>query len=1100
MSTPLRNLIIRLSTDTATYQAEMARAGRVGNDYYKTMESGSRRYNAVIGQNQASMRRLSDQMNVLQSGALRLAAAFAGTFAVSGAIDAADNWGQMAARVTAAIQSVEGSADKYDQVQQRLLSVSNRNAKAIEDSQELYIASAKSMQELGYSTNQTLDFIESLSSSYTRNATSGQKVQSSIDAINKSMVTGRMTALQWNTIAAATPTIVSNIAAAMGTTEQEVKRLAMSGKMSMSTFVDAVIQAKDTNNEFADAMDNTVRDGFTQITNSLKAYVGELNRSEGITRTAAAGLKYIAQNIETVVNAGVALAGVGLARYVGTLTTNTAAATVASAKLAVQTHIKAQAQRDAAAATLQTITAEKQFAVTAQQALTVELKRAQTQQARIAILNQLKANAAQIIALDRQEIATKTELIAVQQRLNVASNLARGALGLIGGPMGAAMLAGSAIYYFFQKSEEARREVLAFADALPKLTAQLGTMTDAAIGGARHQGKEYLNAILAEIEEQKKVVDAAAYRVTTGEKLITERGEQARGTQSVIKLEEALTNARGKLAVETAILEEKQKKLAEAQKQLSVVNSDGAVMVSRMKSALSEMLKTRSDMDGLTTSFEGLDKALAASALQLDVAGLKSQGMGREAYILSGLQQVAGDAALEHRDALIELSKGQLTVSGMSDELIAKLQTQADALGKLFDSNNKSGGRSGGGVSAVKQTAQAFERQAASMKQQIALYGQTTELAKLKYQLSEGELKKLTSSQKIELERYAVELDRLNAHQKYKALMESLLTSEEKLKQTTTDRVKILQDANLSAEEYKKALDKIAQDGIKQAPGLDGIPSDFGMLSDFINVSGAEEELQKWHDTQIEMQNTLFNQLEADEQSHKDRLTAINETYFEKQRTIQLGYASAAAGVFESIAGSAADMAKTIAGENSGAYKALFVAQKAFAASMIIINAQIAAAKAPAEMTVLGGIAVGKVLLAAGYANAGMVMGMSLAGMAHDGIDDIPREGTWLLDKGERVVDSRTNSDLKNYLSSQNYSANRVATGDVSSNDKPIIINNYGNDEVSVRQMDDKTIIDIAAKRGAQMAEQNTVKQIRAHSGAQWDAFSETTNLSGQTR
>jgi tape measure domain-containing protein len=43
-----------------------------------------------------------------------------------------------------------------------------------------------------------------------------------------------------------------------------------------------------------------------------------------------------------------------------------------------------------------------------------------------------------------------------------------------------------------------------------------------------------------------------------------------------------------------------------------------------------------------------------------------------------------------------------------------------------------------------------------------------------------------------------------------------------------------------------------------------------------------------------------------------------------------------------------------------------------------------------------------------------------LAGMAHDGIDSIPREGTWLLDKGERVVDRRTNSDLKEYLAGKN--------------------------------------------------------------------------------
>lgn len=42
----------------------------------------------------------------------------------------------------------------------------------------------------------------------------------------------------------------------------------------------------------------------------------------------------------------------------------------------------------------------------------------------------------------------------------------------------------------------------------------------------------------------------------------------------------------------------------------------------------------------------------------------------------------------------------------------------------------------------------------------------------------------------------------------------------------------------------------------------------------------------------------------------------------------------------------------------------------------------------------------------------------ALAGMAHDGIDSVPSEGTWLLDKGERVVDSRTNEDLKTFLNS----------------------------------------------------------------------------------
>ena len=48
------------------------------------------------------------------------------------------------------------------------------------------------------------------------------------------------------------------------------------------------------------------------------------------------------------------------------------------------------------------------------------------------------------------------------------------------------------------------------------------------------------------------------------------------------------------------------------------------------------------------------------------------------------------------------------------------------------------------------------------------------------------------------------------------------------------------------------------------------------------------------------------------------------------------------------------------------------------------------------------------------------VASAALSGMAHDGIDSVPNEGTWLLDRGERVVDSRTNEDLKTFLQSAN--------------------------------------------------------------------------------
>jgi hypothetical protein len=50
---------------------------------------------------------------------------------------------------------------------------------------------------------------------------------------------------------------------------------------------------------------------------------------------------------------------------------------------------------------------------------------------------------------------------------------------------------------------------------------------------------------------------------------------------------------------------------------------------------------------------------------------------------------------------------------------------------------------------------------------------------------------------------------------------------------------------------------------------------------------------------------------------------------------------------------------------------------------------------------------------------AGIVAGSGLAGMAHDGISAIPEDGTWLLQKNERIVGAELNRDLTTYLSNQ---------------------------------------------------------------------------------
>lgn len=127
------------------------------------------------------------------------------------------------------------------------------------------------------------------------------------------------------------------------------------------------------------------------------------------------------------------------------------------------------------------------------------------------------------------------------------------------------------------------------------------------------------------------------------------------------------------------------------------------------------------------------------------------------------------------------------------------------------------------------------------------------------------------------------------------------------------------------------------------------------------------------------------------------------------------------------------------AGKQSGIYKAMFAASKAFAIAESIVKIQQGIANASALPWPQNLSAIASVISATSSI-VSTISGttMNLSGQAHSGIDNIPREGTWLLDKGERVVDSRTNQDLKKFLANQQKGTSNQGKPDIKVN----IINN----------------------------------------------------------
>lgn len=479
MST-LRELIIKISANSTSYQAEIAKASRTGNEYYKTMGANSRRFERELRSQKQALNDINNQLASVTSTAKMMSGALAGFFSVSTLITAVDDWGQMSARIKMALTSVEGDVSRYEELQQRFLTVSNRNGKAIETTQELYVGSASAMKELGYSTANTLDYIESLSSTFTANATSAQQTESAFTALNRAMVIGKLKGNDWHSVLNAMPSVVKDIAAELSrmsggikVTENDVKQMAAKAGISMTLFTNSLINAKEANNALADSMDNTVADGFAKAANAAKSYFGEINASMGITRSMSATLATVTENFSSFAVAGAAIGALGLSRYMGNLSLSAYEAGKNMLVTAKNNYVLNAAQAKGLEIALAKIRAEQAYAVSTQQSLGVQLIAAKTEERRAVIRKQQEANYVKIIALNKAEEASVNQLTAAQNRLNYAARAVRGTFALLGGPVGVAMMAGSALFYFSQKSDEAKAKLDSMRDSIVETIEEL---------------------------------------------------------------------------------------------------------------------------------------------------------------------------------------------------------------------------------------------------------------------------------------------------------------------------------------------------------------------------------------------------------------------------------------------------------------------------------------------------------------------------------------------------------------------------------------------------------------------------------------------------
>ncbi|WP_131080010.1 phage tail tape measure protein [Klebsiella quasipneumoniae] len=429
-----------------------------------------------------------------------------------------------------------------------------------------------------------------------------------------------------------------------------------------------------------------------------------------------------------------------------------------------------------------------------------------------------------------------------------------------------------------------------------------------------------------------------------------------------------------------------------------------------------------------------------------------------------------------------EVDKGANGLTSLLSDMGIQPPTGDDyKLGK-GESNQKVTTKSNPTENAFKSRLLDLQKQAALIETTGKKTAEVTELEKVNFDITSGNLKKLSEAQKNQLRDAAKFLDskkeelRLNQENAKVVEYVSGLERQNKLIKQGYDSEFIgrysgdrersrMQERNSIQQEYEGNR----EDLLKQYQSGDISKSLY---------DAETEALQDALNKRLEIQNDYYKQQDELQNDYSAGLISG----FAAQATAAMDLYSTMQQVGAQTFSSMTDMIITWAETgklNAQDFAATFI-QSVGAAMLQYAAAQVAMAALNAFTQWIGvpyvGPAVAPAQAIAAAAAAGVFMtaiGSALHGQAHDGIDSVPETGTWLLQKGERVTTAKTSAKLDATL-------DRVANQSTGGATYAPSMSFYVNGDPSDAQI---AMMKKAASDGAQMGYQKAVQSIATGQG-----------------
>ncbi len=567
------------------------------------MDSSFNRTSQSVNNTERSMQSLS-----------KVAVALTGYLSASMVASYSEAWTELNNKLSNSVRASESLVD----VTQRVFDISQATRSSLDATATLYARLERGTREYNTSAADLAKLTSIINQGFIVSGATAQEAENAIIQLSQGIASGVLRGEEFNSVAEQGSRLMVALADSMGVGIGQLRKMAAEGKLTTDVVVKGLLSQGDAiGKEFAKTT-RTMSQAFQEAGNNLTKFLGENTTIKSTISAFSDAVITVSKNLDELSSVLTVIATVVGSRYVGAL----AMATKSKVMMAA-------ASRQESVATLQSARASEYAAN-----MSVRKAQADLSSARSAVslaqaeYNVAKGTLAEATALDnliaKKSLASKAAITLTQatqaqtaamansaaaaRAASLSMGLLRGTMGMLGGPAGVAMLAGAAIYYFYQKSEQAKQEARDFADSIDHLTAKLKDLSYQEIARDAQDARDKQELLTLEMKEQEKQLSALRAQLELQKTALKDQPElidknTTRILREITKLEGDLSTNRKRLELTTKYLTDAQDEYNRKAKEAIDLSVKSATTLDIEKSAFGRLTTQIREATGAKEEF-----------------------------------------------------------------------------------------------------------------------------------------------------------------------------------------------------------------------------------------------------------------------------------------------------------------------------------------------------------------------------------------------------------------------------------------------------------------------------------------------------------------